>query len=36
LLHDKIFSPLGSWNDMESLNDPVVKELQAIPVGETM
>lgn len=36
LLHDKFFSPLGSWNDMESLNDPVVKELQAIPVGETM
>jgi ABC-type transporter Mla maintaining outer membrane lipid asymmetry ATPase subunit MlaF len=36
LLHDKFFSPLGSWNDMESLNDPVVKELQAIPAGETM
>jgi phospholipid/cholesterol/gamma-HCH transport system ATP-binding protein len=36
LLYDKNFSPLGSWNDMESLNDPVVKELQAIPVGETM
>jgi ABC-type transporter Mla maintaining outer membrane lipid asymmetry ATPase subunit MlaF len=36
LLHDKNFSPLGSWNDMESLNDPVVKELQAIPVGETL
>jgi ABC-type sulfate/molybdate transport systems ATPase subunit len=36
LLHDKKFSPLGSWNDMESLNDPVVKELQAIPVGETL
>jgi ABC-type transporter Mla maintaining outer membrane lipid asymmetry ATPase subunit MlaF len=35
-LHDKKFSPLGSWNDLETSNDPVVKELQALPVGETM
>jgi putative ABC transport system ATP-binding protein len=36
LLHDKFFSPLGSWNDMESLNDPVVKELLAVPLAATM
>jgi len=36
LLHDKKFSPLGSWNDMEASNDPIVKELQAVPVEETM
>jgi ABC-type transporter Mla maintaining outer membrane lipid asymmetry ATPase subunit MlaF len=36
LLHDKKFSPLGSWNDVETSNDPVVKELQAVPIEETM
>jgi ABC-type transporter Mla maintaining outer membrane lipid asymmetry ATPase subunit MlaF len=36
LLHDKKFSPRGSWNDMEASNDPRVKELQAVPIGETM
>ncbi len=32
LLHEKRFSPLGSWNDVESANNPVVKELLAVPV----
>jgi ABC-type transporter Mla maintaining outer membrane lipid asymmetry ATPase subunit MlaF len=36
VLHDKKFSPLGSWNDVEASNDPVVKELQAVPFGETI
>jgi len=36
LLHDKKFSPLGSWSDVEASKDPVVKELQAVPVEETM
>jgi ABC-type transporter Mla maintaining outer membrane lipid asymmetry ATPase subunit MlaF len=36
LLHDKKFSPRGSWNDLETSNDPLVKELQAVPIGETM
>ncbi len=36
LLHDKKFSPRGSWDNMEASNDPVVKELQAVPIGETM
>jgi len=36
LLHDKKFSPLGSWNDVEASSNPVVKELQAVPVEETM
>ena len=36
LLHDKEFSPRGSWDDLEASNDPVVKELQAVPIGETM
>ncbi len=36
LLHDKKFSPRGSWNDMEASNDPLVKELQAVAIGETI
>ena len=36
LLHDKKFSPLGSWSDVEASNDPVVKELQAVPIEETI
>lgn len=32
LLHDKQFFPLGSWNDVASAGDPVVKELLALPV----
>lgn len=35
LLRDKMFSPLGSWNEIESTNDPVVKELLAVPVELT-
>jgi ABC-type transporter Mla maintaining outer membrane lipid asymmetry ATPase subunit MlaF len=31
LLKDKQFVPLGSWNDLVSSNDPVVKELLAAP-----
>ncbi len=36
LLHDKKFIPLGSWNEFETVNDPVVKELLAAPVEATM
>jgi putative spermidine/putrescine transport system ATP-binding protein len=36
LLHDKKFSRLGSWDDVEASNDPVLKELQAVPIEETM
>ena len=32
LLRDKKFIPLGSWNEVETANDPVVKELLAMPV----
>ena len=32
LLRDKKFCPLGSWNEVASANDPVVKELLAVPV----
>jgi len=32
LLHDKKFSPLGSWNEVESANDPVIKELLVAPM----
>ncbi|HLX95426.1 MAG TPA: ATP-binding cassette domain-containing protein [Verrucomicrobiae bacterium] len=35
LLHDKKFFPLGAWNEVESANDPVVKELLAAPVELT-
>ncbi len=36
LLHDRKFSPLGSWKDVESASDPVVKELLAVPVETTI
>jgi ABC-type transporter Mla maintaining outer membrane lipid asymmetry ATPase subunit MlaF len=36
LLHDKKFFPLGSWNEVESANDPVVKELLAVPLETTI
>jgi len=32
LLHDKKFIPLGSWNEVVSANDIVVKELLAAPL----
>jgi ABC-type transporter Mla maintaining outer membrane lipid asymmetry ATPase subunit MlaF len=32
LLHEKKFLPLGSWNDVASAGDPIVKELLAVPV----
>ena len=32
LLRDKKFIPLGTWNEVETANDPVVKELLAVPV----
>jgi phospholipid/cholesterol/gamma-HCH transport system ATP-binding protein len=35
LLRDKKFFPLGSWNEVESANDPVVKELLAVPLETT-
>jgi ABC-type transporter Mla maintaining outer membrane lipid asymmetry ATPase subunit MlaF len=36
LLRDKKFFPLGWWPAVEAANDPVVKELLAVPVGATM
>jgi ABC-type transporter Mla maintaining outer membrane lipid asymmetry ATPase subunit MlaF len=36
LLHEKKFLPLGSWSDVEASNDPIVKELQAVAIEETM
>ena len=36
LLRDKKFIPLGSWNEVETTGDPVVKELLAVPVEATM
>lgn len=36
LLHDGKFSTLGSWNDVETAGDPVVKELLAVPVDEVV
>jgi ABC-type transporter Mla maintaining outer membrane lipid asymmetry ATPase subunit MlaF len=36
LLRDKKFVPLGSWNEVESANDPVVKELLAVSVDQTL
>ncbi len=36
LLRDKKFFPLGSWNEVESANDPVVKELLAVPLEMTI
>ena len=32
LLRDKKFIPLGSWNEVETAHDPIVKELLAVPV----
>jgi ABC-type transporter Mla maintaining outer membrane lipid asymmetry ATPase subunit MlaF len=32
LLRGKKFIPLGAWNEVETANDPVVKELLAMPV----
>ncbi len=32
MVHDKNFFPLGAWNEVESTNDPVVKELLAVSV----
>jgi len=36
LLRDKKFIPLGSWNEVGTANDPVVKELLAMPVETTI
>jgi ABC-type transporter Mla maintaining outer membrane lipid asymmetry ATPase subunit MlaF len=36
LLKDKRFIALGSWGEVESSNDPDVKELLAIPLAATM
>jgi len=36
LLRDKKFSPLGPWNEVESANDPVIKELLAEPMETTI
>jgi ABC-type transporter Mla maintaining outer membrane lipid asymmetry ATPase subunit MlaF len=36
LLRDKKFIPLGSWNEIETANDPIVKELLAVPVETTI
>jgi putative ABC transport system ATP-binding protein len=36
LLRDKKLIPLGSWPAVEAANDPVVKELLAVPVEATM
>jgi phospholipid/cholesterol/gamma-HCH transport system ATP-binding protein len=36
LLRDKKFFPLGSWNEVESTDDPVVKELLAVPLETTI
>ena len=36
LLRDKKFIPLGSWDQVETANDPIVKELLDVPVEATM
>ena len=36
LLNDGKFVPLGSWNEMESTNDPVLKELLAVSLEATI
>jgi ABC-type transporter Mla maintaining outer membrane lipid asymmetry ATPase subunit MlaF len=36
LLRDKKFIPLGSWNEVETANDSIVKELLDVPVEATM
>ena len=35
LLRDKRFIPLGAWNEVETANDPVVKELLAVQLETT-
>jgi ABC-type transporter Mla maintaining outer membrane lipid asymmetry ATPase subunit MlaF len=35
LLHDKELIPLGGWNEVETSNDPIVKELLAIQLETT-
>ncbi len=35
LLKDKKFIPLGSWNDVSSSEEPLVKELLAVPLENT-
>ena len=36
LMRDKKLIPLGSWNEVESASDPVVKELLAVPLEATI
>jgi hypothetical protein len=36
LLRDKQFIPLGGWTDVETADDPVVKELLAVPAQTTL
>jgi ABC-type transporter Mla maintaining outer membrane lipid asymmetry ATPase subunit MlaF len=36
MLRDKKFIPLGSWNEIETANDPIVKELLATQVETTI
>jgi ABC-type transporter Mla maintaining outer membrane lipid asymmetry ATPase subunit MlaF len=36
LLHDQKFTSLGNWNEVETANDPGVKELLAAPLGATI
>jgi ABC-type sulfate/molybdate transport systems ATPase subunit len=36
LLRDKKFIPLGSWNEIETANDPIVKELLAVQLETTI
>jgi ABC-type transporter Mla maintaining outer membrane lipid asymmetry ATPase subunit MlaF len=36
LLRDKKFVPLGAWNEVETANDPIVKELLAVQVETTI
>jgi hypothetical protein len=36
LLNDRKFVPLGSWNEVESANNPVVKELLAASLEATI
>jgi ABC-type transporter Mla maintaining outer membrane lipid asymmetry ATPase subunit MlaF len=35
MVRDKKFFPLGAWNEVESTNDPLVKELLAVPLETT-
>jgi ABC-type transporter Mla maintaining outer membrane lipid asymmetry ATPase subunit MlaF len=36
LLRDKRFTPLGLWNEVEAVNDPVVNELLAVQIEATI